>query len=472
MGDSKTAAIVLAGGDGKRLKSDRPKALHEAAGRALLVHVLAALEPLGLGQVVVVVATGRRDEIERAVSGAGLAVPVEYATQDSPRGTGDATQEGVALLSDAIEHVIVVAGDSPLLQTATIATLLERHAATSAAATVVTATLADPVGYGRVVRNDAGTIERIVEERDATDAERRIDEINAGAYVFDVEALKAALPKLGTDNAEAEYYLTEAVSLMLAEAQEVGGVEAPAQEAAGVNSRAQLAAAAHELRRRACERWMAEGVSIVDPGTTYIDPTVTIERDAVILPFTFLEGATSIGRGARVGPQTRIVDSSIGEGAEVTFAVVKESEIGERASVGPFASLRPGTKLGRGARIGTFVETKATSIGDDSKASHLAYLGDATIGERVNVGAGTITCNWDGREKHETVIDDDAYIGSDTMIVAPAHIGKRAATGAGSVVKGDVPDDALAVGVPARVMKGKGDKMGRAAGKKTDEPRE
>ena len=472
MADRKTAAIVLAGGDGKRLKSDTPKALHDAAGRPLLVHVLAALEPLGLGQVVVVVATTRRAEIEAAVAAAGLDLTVEYATQDSPRGTGDAAQEGVALLSGEVKHVIVLAGDSPLLRTQTIATLMESHAPASIAATVVTAHLEDPTGYGRIIRNGSGEIERIVEERDATDEERLIKEINTGAYIFDVDALEVALPKLGTDNAEAEYYLTEAVALMLAEGQKVGGVHATASEASGVNSRAQLAAAARELQRRACERWMAEGVSIVDPNTTYIDPSVSIERDAVILPFTFLEGATSIGKGARVGPQTRVVDSSIGDGAEVTFAVVKGSEIGENASVGPFASLRPGTKLGRGARIGTFVETKETSIGEGSKANHLAYLGDATIGTGVNVGAGTITCNWDGQEKHETVIDDDAYIGSDTMIVAPAHIGKRAATGAGSVVKGDVPDDALAVGVPARVMKGKGDKMGRGAGTKTGEPRE
>jgi len=232
-------------------------------------------------------------------------------------------------------------------------------------------------------------------------------------------------------------------------------------ELTGVNSRAQLAQAGALLYRRTAEHWLDEGVTIVDPAVTYIDSTVTIEPDAIVHPFSFLEGDTTIAAGAEVGPQVRIVDSKVGPEAKVSFSVVRSSDLGPGTSVGPFASLRPGTRLGPGAELGTFVETKNTVLGANSDAHHLAYLGDAEIGEGVNIGAGTITCNWDGQNKNKSVIDDDAYVGSDTMLVAPVHIGKRAATGAGSVVRGDVPDDALAVGVPARVIEGKGNKMKR-----------
>jgi bifunctional UDP-N-acetylglucosamine pyrophosphorylase / glucosamine-1-phosphate N-acetyltransferase len=241
----------------------------------------------------------------------------------------------------------------------------------------------------------------------------------------------------------------------------VVAVEAGPQQAAGVNSRSQLADVAKVLRRRAAEELMEQGVTIIDPDTTYIDSTVVGSRDAVIYPFTFLEGETVIGARAQVGPHVRMVDSVVEEDATVTNAVVRESHVGPEASVGPYASLRPGTRLERGAHLGTFVEAKNTTIGENSKANHLAYLGDAEIGRGVNVGAGTITCNWDGRAKHKTIIEDEAYIGSDTMLVAPTRIGKRAATGAGSVVRGEVPDEALAVGVPARIIEGKGNKMAK-----------
>ena len=461
--DPETAAIVLAAGDGKRLKSDLPKVLHVAAGRPLLTHVLAAIEPLDLAQVIVVAST-RRDEIAAAISKGGIGLDVDYVIQETPLGTGDAARIGVAALREGIDEVIVVSGDSPLILAATLEQMLEIHRAESASVTVLTARVLAPAGYGRVIRNEAGDITRIIEDRDATDDERAITEVNAGVYVFDREALTDVLPKLGSDNAQHEYYLPDTVTFLLADGRKVARFEGSASEAEGVNSRVHLAMVTKELRRRACHRWMDEGVTIVDPDSTFIDPTVEIARDAVIQPFTFLEGATTIGPRAEIGPQVRIVDSDVAEDAVVTFAVVRGSEIGPQASVGPFASLRPGTRLERGARAGTFVETKNSTIGEDSKASHLAYLGDAKIGRGVNVGAGTITCNWDGTKKHETIIEDDAYIGSDTMLVAPAHIGKRAATGAGSVVRGDVPDDALAVGVPARIIKGKGDKMDKKRG--------
>jgi bifunctional UDP-N-acetylglucosamine pyrophosphorylase / glucosamine-1-phosphate N-acetyltransferase len=464
------AAIVLAAGDGKRLKSDLPKVLHRVAGRSLLGHVLAALEPLSPGRVVVV-ASPRRDEIAEVVASEGLGFEPAFVVQETPKGTGDAVRVALPEVGGQTKTVIVLAGDTPLVQTSTIEAMLTRKEEAGSSATLLTARLDDPTGYGRIVRGRDGRMERIVEEKDASADEKVIDEINTGVFVFDLEALASVLPKLGSENAQQEYYLTDTIGLLLAEGHEVSTHETASYEGDGVNSRSQLANAGEQLRRLAAERWMDEGVTIVDPSSTFIDPTVTIEKDAVIQPFTFLEGSTTVGAGAEVGPQCRIIDSSIAAGAVVTFAVVRGSTIGPDASVGPFASLRPGTVLERGARAGTFVETKKTTIGEASKANHLAYLGDATIGKGVNVGAGTITCNWDGTAKHETVIDDDAYIGSDTMLIAPTHIGKRAATGAGSVVKGDVPDDALAVGVPARIIEGKGDKMDRGPSKSSEKPR-
>ncbi|HEX2058897.1 MAG TPA: bifunctional UDP-N-acetylglucosamine diphosphorylase/glucosamine-1-phosphate N-acetyltransferase GlmU [Actinomycetota bacterium] len=451
-------AIVLAAGDGKRLKSQLPKVLHEAAGRPLLGHVLAALAPLPLRRRVVVVSP-RRDEIADALGAAGFGDGLELVVQEEPRGTADAVR--VALEGAAIESgtLLVTPGDTPLLETETLDALLAAHAASGAAASVLTADMPDPAGYGRVIRGEGDAVERIVEHRDATAEELLVPEINAGVYAFDAAALRRVIGAVGNDNAQGEQYLGDVLALLAAEGGRVVAFKTGYREVPGVNSRLQLAEAAAELRRRACERWMSEGVTIVDPATTYLDADVVLGADATIHPFTFLEGTTSVGRGAEVGPQTRVVDSVIEDGATVTFSVVRGSSIGPGASVGPFASLRPGTRLERGARAGTFVETKNTTIGEGSKANHLAYLGDAEIGRDANVGAGTITCNWDGRRKHKTVIEDEAYIASDTMLVAPVRIGKRAATGAGAVVRDDVPDEALAVGVPARIIEGKGNKL-------------
>jgi bifunctional UDP-N-acetylglucosamine pyrophosphorylase/glucosamine-1-phosphate N-acetyltransferase len=456
---------VLAAGDGKRLKSDLPKVLHSVGGRALLAHVLTALEPSGFATTIVV-ASPRKAEVAAAMTDAGFA-EIDYVVQDTPRGTADATRVALDALPQNITTVVICPGDTPLISPGSIERLLADHRSTGAVATLLTARVSDPTGYGRVLRDEGGLVRAIVEERDASDQERRVDEINTSAYVFNRERLDAMLPKVGQANAQVEYYLTDVIGLMVAEGEIVVAVEGSADEARGVNSRADLAEAGEALRRQTAERWMSEGVTIVDPGTTYIDASVTIERDAVIRPFTFLEGNTTIGARAEIGPHARIVDSKVADDASITYSVVVGSEIGSKASVGPFASLRAGTVLKRNARAGTFVETKKTTIGEDSKANHLAYLGDAVIGDRVNVGAGTITCNWDGTEKHETVIEDDAYIGSDTMLVAPTKIGRRAATGAGAVVKGNVPDDALAVGAPARIIPGKGDKMRRKPDEQT-----
>ena len=466
------AAIVLAAGDGKRLKSSRPKVTHRVAGRPLLGHVLAAIAPLGLARTVVV-ASPRIKEIRAAVTACGLDEGIEYAVQERPVGTADAARAGLECLGSFSGPVLVTSGDAPLLETGTLQALLKEHRATGAAATMLTASFEDPGGYGRVVRSADGSVARVVEDRDATPDEKQILEVNTSIYVFDGEIFGGMLAKVGTDNAQGEYYITDVIELLRAEGRTVAAVQTSSDEVGGVNDRAQLAEVGRRLRRRACARWLAEGVTIVDPDTTYIDATVVIEPETTVLPFTFLEGATVLRSGSEVGPQCRIVDSEIGLRATVTFAVVRESVVGEEASVGPFASLRSGTVLERGARIGTFVETKNTSLGEASKAPHLSYLGDARIGSGVNIGAGTITCNWDGREKHETVIEDDAYVGSDTMFVAPVHMGKRSATGAGAVVRGEVPDDSLAVGVPARIIEGRGDRTNRKPNREiSEDPRD
>jgi len=463
--DKRVAGVVLAAGEGKRLKSDLPKVLHDAAGKPLLVHVLDALAEVDLATRVVVVSQ-REGEIKEALEFAGHS-DVEYAVQDPPRGTGDALRVALPQAGSGLDAVLVTNGDSPLLRTGTVESLIAAHLDSSAGATMLTAMAPGPTDGGRIVRGVDGSVERIVETRDATPDELLITEINSGIFVFDASGLAEMLDSLSPDNSQNEYYLTDLVAMLREQGRAIRAFSCPWEETLGVNDRINLAEVSTILRRRTAEHWMAEGATIIDPDSTFIDSTVTIERDAVIRPFTFLEGTTTIGEGAEIGPQTRLVDTRVASGATVTFSIAREADIGPDASVGPYASLRPGSRLARGSKIGTFVETKNTSLGEDSKANHLAYLGDAEIGRDVNVGAGTITCNWDGQQKHKTTIEDEAYISSDTMLVAPVRIGKRAATGAGSVVREDVPDDALAVGVPARVIEGRGDRM--AKDKKTEQ---
>lgn len=454
----KVAAVVLAAGEGKRLKSKLPKVLHRVAGKPLLAHAVGAVQGVGPAEIVVV-ASPRVDEIRAELENFGLTPG--YVVQDPPRGTGDAVRVGLSGLDGEASTVLVTNGDMPLLTTETFAAIVERHAASGAAATMLISDAPADSDFGRVIRDADGSVERIVEYRDATEQERSITEVNINTFVFDAALLTQALEKLSPENSQGEYYLTDVVELLRADGHDVEPHKVGWEETLGVNDRVQLGEVTARMFSRTAQRWMREGVTIVDPATTYIDDTVTIEQDVTILPGTMLEGSTTIASGAEVGPHSRVIDSAIGAGATVTYAVVRSSEVGPEASVGPFASLRPGTKLSAGAKLGTFVETKNAVLGEGSKAPHLSYLGDAEIGNNVNVGAGTITCNWDGRNKHKTVIEDDAYISSDTMLVAPVRIGKRAATGAGSVVRDDVPDDALAVGVPARIIEGKGDRKSK-----------
>ena len=434
-----TAAIVLAAGKGTRFKSELPKVLHPAAGRTMLRWVLEGLRPLAFDRVVVVV--GHEAQAVAAEAEAAGLDGLSTVEQSPQNGTGHAVR--VALASgalDGIDTVRVLPGDAPLLTSEVLDGLLQRHAG---AVTLLTAELGDPAGYGRVLRDGDGAVTGIIEHRDASEEQRRIREVNTSIYAFAREPLVQALDNLTTDNDQGEEYLTDAVAAL--SAQGAAAHLAPAELVAGVNDRAQLAAAAALLRQRILDQHMRDGVTVMDPPTTYVGADVSLEADVVLLPGTHLEGATRIAAGAVIGPDTRLVDSVVESGATVTYSVVLGGSIGPNATVGPFSYLRPGTRLEHKAKAGAFVEMKNSTVGENSKVPHLSYVGDTTIGRDANVGAATVTVNYDGFNKHRTVIGDGARIGSDTMLVAPVTVGAEAYTGAGSVITKDVPPGALAV---------------------------
>jgi bifunctional UDP-N-acetylglucosamine pyrophosphorylase / glucosamine-1-phosphate N-acetyltransferase len=440
------AAVVLAAGEGTRMKSAVPKVLHEVAGRSLLWHAVTAAQSLRPDQLVVVVRHGRDAVVEHL----GLQAPEALiAEQDAIPGTGRATQCGLAVAgSPESGTVIVTYGDVPLLTPATLAELAEVHSRGGNAVTVLTAHVADPTGYGRIVRSPVdGSVARIVEQKDATDAEAAITEINTGIYAFDAAVLTDALGRIGRDNAAAELYLTDVVGLAGADGGRVEAVVlADPREAEGVNDRVQLAALGRLLRSRICEAWMRAGVTVVDPETTWIDVDVRVEPDVVLLPGTQLLGRTEIRSGATIGPDTTLRDCEIGERTTVVRSHAAGAVIGPDAAVGPYSYLRAGTVLGAGGKIGAFVETKNAEIGAGSKVPHLTYVGDATIGTGTNIGAATVFVNYDGETKHSTVVGDHVRIGSDTMLVAPITVGDGAYTAAGSVITQDVPPGALGIG--------------------------
>jgi bifunctional UDP-N-acetylglucosamine pyrophosphorylase / glucosamine-1-phosphate N-acetyltransferase len=435
------AAIILAAGKGTRFRSETAKVRHRAAGRSLLAHVLEAVRPLDLAQVVVVVGH-QADEVSAEVEAVGVPGTVTVL-QAEQLGTGHAVQQAMPALGPAIERVLVLPGDTPLLTSATLDGLL---AAGAGGGAMLTADLADPTGYGRVLRADDGTVARVVEHRDATQLERGITEINAGMYLLDRVRLERALDRLGDDNAQGEVYLTDVLAGLAADGAPVVPVLAAADEIAGVNDRAQLADAARELRRRHLEHLMVEvGVSVMDPATTYVDVDVEVGVDAHLLPGTILEAGTRVGARAVVGPHSHLVACEVGEDATVDSTRAEGATIGAHAAVGPYAHLRPGTVLGERTKVGAFAETKNATLGDGSKVPHLAYVGDATVGERVNIACGVITVNYDGRTKSHTTVGDGAFVGCDTMLVAPVTIGEGAYTAAGSTITEDVPPGALAI---------------------------
>jgi bifunctional UDP-N-acetylglucosamine pyrophosphorylase / glucosamine-1-phosphate N-acetyltransferase len=453
------SVVVLAAGEGKRFRSAVPKPLHVAAGRPLLWHVLAAAGELHAERTVLVVGRGA-DEVRSAAGSFGLG-PLEFAVQQELRGTGDALASALPLLGEEDGEVLVLYGDTPLLTTGTLQRLLTAHRASGAEATILTARLPDPTGYGRVLRDAGGEVTGVVEERDATAEQRAINEANVGFYVFRRPVVDG-LSRLAPDNDQGEYYLPDLIPLLLADGGRVATSEAPEHEVLGVNDRAQLAEATAVLRRRTLERVLAAGVTVTDPATTYLDVDVEVGQDTVLEPLTFLEAGTRVGAGCVIGPNTRLVACTVDDEATVTQAVGVQAHVGARATVGPFAYLRPGADLGPGSKVGTYVEVKKSSIGRGSKVPHLTYVGDAEIGEDVNVGAGTVFVNYDGRTKHRTVVGTGAFIGSDTMLVAPLSIGDGAQTAAGSTITKDVPAGALAIErAVQRIVKGWAQRRGR-----------
>lgn len=435
--------VILAAGEGTRMKSSTPKVLHSISGRSLVGHVLNAVSELQPRQVRVVVGAGREKVEEHLAAIAPNAVTV---FQEKRGGTGHATQLALEGLTPQ-GTILVLAGDTPLLTGAALAQLLEEHDKGGYTASVLTAEHPDPTGYGRIIRGDDDSLLRIVEERDADDIQREIIEINSGVYAFDAAKLAGAIGKLRNDNSQGELYLTDVIEILRNEGGKIAAVLIDDFiEILGVNDRVQLAESAALLRDRINENLMRNGVTIVDPLTTWVDSTATVEADVVLMPGTAITGTTSVASGAIIGPRTTIVDCTVGAGARVNESQCTESIIGESVSVGPFTYLRPGTKLLAGSKAGAFVEMKNATLGTSSKVPHLSYVGDAVIGEGSNIGAATIFVNYDGVEKHYTVVGDHVRIGSDSMLVAPVTIGDGAYTAAGSVITEDVPAGAMGVG--------------------------
>lgn len=449
---SATAVVILAAGQGTRMKSDTPKMLHAIGGRTMLEHALYAAKGINPDEIAVVVGHQREkviDAIGTWASDTEHSNGVVIAHQDEQNGTGHAVQ--CALEHPELQNfdgtILVTTSDVPLLDSEALQALLEEHnRKPRAAVTVLTSTADNPHGYGRIVRNADGEVLRIVEEKDASDEEREITEVNSGVYAFDAETLANALKQLDTNNAQGELYLTDVIGIAREADRSVRGHRlADATVVAGVNDRVQLATLGRELNRRTCEAAMRGGATIVDPDTTWIDVEVEIGRDVTILPGTQLHGKTVIGDGATVGPDTTLTNMVVGKRASVVRTHGSDSEIGEDATVGPFTYIRPNTKLGVGAKLGGFVEAKNAQIGNGSKVPHLTYVGDAEIGEHSNIGASSVFVNYDGVNKHRTIIGSHVRTGSDTMFIAPVTVGDGAYSGAGTVIKDDVPPGALAV---------------------------
>jgi bifunctional UDP-N-acetylglucosamine pyrophosphorylase/glucosamine-1-phosphate N-acetyltransferase len=441
----------MAAGKGTRMKSSVAKVLHRVAGISLIEHVLRAVDTLGPASIVVVVGH-MADQVSGAVLGSRQNVAA--ALQEPQLGTGHAVLQAEPHLRGRTGTLLLLSGDVPLMRTESLRALVDHHRTTGATATVLTADFAQPDGYGRIVRTD-GAISAIVEHKDASPAERQIHEINSGIYAFDLEPLFPALKQIGSANAQGEYYLPDLVSIFRRQGRRVEALRvADPGEIVGVNSRKELAETAAVLRDRKNDALMAAGVTILDPATTWIQPDVVVGPDTILHPGVHLEGQTTIGAGCEIHSGVRIVDSTLGDGVVVNnFCVIRQSRVSSAAQIGPFAQIRPDSEVGEGAHVGNFVELKKTKMGKGSKANHHAYLGDATIGEKVNIGAGTITCNYDGVNKNPTIIEDGAFIGSDSQLIAPVTVGRNAYVAAGSSITEDVPPDSLAIARGKQVNK-------------------
>ncbi|WP_102159151.1 bifunctional UDP-N-acetylglucosamine diphosphorylase/glucosamine-1-phosphate N-acetyltransferase GlmU [Zhihengliuella halotolerans] len=448
------AVIVLAAGAGTRMKSAKPKILHEIGGKSMVGHAIAAARSIAPERLVAVVRHERDRVVEHLLR---IEPDLTIADQDDVPGTGRAVQQGLEALPEDLEGTVVVTyGDVPLLTGELLGELVAAHQSDANAVTVLTARLEDPTGYGRIIRDDDGSVAGIVEHKDASDEQRGIDEVNSGIYAFDADVLRSALGQVTVDNAQGEMYLTDVLSIARAGGGRVAAVVTDdAWQVEGANDRVQLAALGKEMNRRVCVKWMRSGVTIVDPDSTWIDVDVALSSDVTLKPGTQLHGSTAVGTDAVIGPDTTITNVQVGRGASVKRSDVTDSTIGAGASVGPFAYVRPKTELGEAGKIGAFYETKNAKIGKGSKLSHLGYSGDSIIGEYSNIGCGNITANYDGETKHQTVIGSHVRTASNTVFVAPVTVGDGAYTGAGAIVRKNVPAGALALSIaPQRNSEG------------------
>ena len=455
--------VILAAGKGTRMRSALPKVLHPAGGLPLIEWVVRLARSLEPRSITLVLGHGA-DEVRAWFS---KAKDVQFVVQEPQLGTGHALLQTRSLLEDKGGRVLLLSGDVPLLTAASVRRLLDAQTALRAAVVVATARVGNPAGYGRIVR-EGGRLTRIVEHRDASEAERAIDEINSGVYVFDLGLLFGALARVGSANAQGEYYLPDLVGIHAQDGRAVDAqVVADPDEIRGINTRAELAEVGRLLQGRTNQALMADGVTLVDPATAYIGPDVTIGQDSVIHPFVFIEGSTSIGANCEIHAGVRVVDTNIASNVRIfNHSVIVQSTIGDGAHIGPFARLRPASAVGERVHIGNFVEIKKSTLGAGTKIGHLSYIGDATVGAGVNIGAGTITCNYDGHTKHQTVIGDGAFVGSDATLVAPVTIGSEAYVAAGSSITHDVPDGSLGI-ARARQANKPGWAADRAAKKKS-----
>ena len=433
-------ALILAAGKGTRMKSSMPKVLHCVGGVPMVEQVLRAVKGAGTQRQIVVVGFGG-EAVQEYLGGSA-----ETVMQEQQLGTGHAVMQAEPLLKGVSGTLLVTCGDTPLVTEDTFRRLLECHERTKAAATVLTAVMPDPTGYGRVIRDDNGQVVKIVEQKDGTAEELAVQEVNAGIYCFDMDFLWDMLHDVTNDNAQGEYYLTDIIGMLVAAGKVVSAFAAPDyRETLGVNSRLQMAEAEQVLRRRKLKQLMADGVTVIDPGNTYVDTTVSVGRDTILYPGTILEGSTVIGENCQIGPYVRMTNVKMGNGDHLQFTYAHDCEIKDGCEIGPFVHFRPNTVIGNGVKVGNYMEVKNSSIGDGTKLPHLSYIGDSDVGSGVNIGCGTITVNYDGREKHRTTICDHAFVGCNSNLVSPVVIGEYAYVGAGSTITKNVPAKALSV---------------------------
>ena len=441
-------AVILAAGEGKRMKSRHSKVVHKILGKALIEWVCDAAGNVGIDSYIMVVGH-RAEEVKECMGD-----KVRYVAQEQQMGTGHAVMQAVPYLMDRKGHVIVMCGDMPLISSQTIKNTIDKHVKEDNAVTIITADFEDPTGYGRIVKDPEGRVVKIVEHRDATEDEKRIREINSGLYCFELSLLIDALQRINNNNSQGEYYLTDTIEILIGQGKKVDTYKIENNyEIMGINDRVQLSQAADIAKRNILKEHMQAGVTIIDPESVYINPDVKIGMDTVIYPGTIIEGNSIIGEDCILGPNTRLVNSKVEDRAEVQNSVVLDSTIGEGSHIGPFAYLRPGSSIGKKVKIGDFVEVKNSMIGDKSKVSHLSYIGDCDVGSNVNIGCGTVVVNYDGVKKHRTRIDDNVFVGCNTNLISPVEVKKNAYIAAGSTITDDVPENALAIARERQVIK-------------------